>query len=112
MAHTIDGKNFQYSKKEVYESIFNADLNELKKRKIYKGNALYISPYSNQFTNGALNGGKGEHRPYSEDFAECVVKYIKRPEVLFKMFPKKAEYINNILHKYNQKQISRWVECR
>lgn len=112
LAHTIDGKNFQYSKKEVYESIFNEDLNELKKRKIYKGNALYVSPYSNQFTNDALNGGKGEHRPYSEDFAECVVEYIKRPEVLFKMFPKKAEYINNILHKYNQKQISRWVECQ
>ena len=112
LAHTIDGKNFQYSKKEVYESIFNNDLNELKKRKIYKGNALYVSPYSNQFTNDALNGGKGEHRPYSEDFAECVVEYIKRPEVLFKLFPKKAEYINNILHKYNQKQIYRWVECQ
>ena len=105
LAHTIDGDNYKYSNKDVFEPIYMEDFKSLKEVGIYKGNALYISPYSNQFTNEAINGGKGYNRPYSEDFAECVVAYFKDPKKLFQLFPKKGEYINNILHKYSHEEV-------
>ncbi len=105
LAHTIDGKNYRYSNKDIYEPIFMEDFRSLYDTGIYKGNALYISPYSNHFTNEAINGGRGHNRPYSEDFAECVVAYFKNPKKLFQLFPNKGDYINNIFHKYTKEEI-------
>ncbi|WP_458405990.1 phage minor head protein [Methanobrevibacter sp.] len=107
LAHTIDGKNFKYSNSSEYEKIYNKCKQELLDKKIYKGTQLYISEYSQKFTNNALNGGDGAHRPYSEDFAECVVEYIHNPKHIFQQFPEKGDYINNILHNYTQDEVKK-----
>lgn len=108
LAHTIDGKSFKYSNDSYYETIYNEGKQRLLDKKIYNEKNAHISEYSRDFTKDALNGGEGSHRPYSEDFAECVVAYIHDPETLFYMFPEKGDYINNILHKYNQQEIKRF----
>lgn len=105
LAHTIDGDNFRYSNSEFYEIIYNEGKQKLLNKKIYNESNAHISKYSRDFTNEALNGGKGYNRPYSEDFAECVVEYIKNPKHLFQMFPEKGDYINKILHKYSQEEV-------
>ena len=105
LAHTIDGDNFRYSNSEFYEIIYNESKQKLLDKKIYNESNAHISKYSRDFTYEALNGGKGYNRPYSEDFAECVVEYIKNPKHLFQMFPEKGDYINKILHKYSQEEV-------
>ena len=108
LAHTIDGTNFKYSNSSEYEKIYNKCKQALIDKKIYKGTQLYISEYSQKFTNNALSGGEGAHRPYSEDFAECVVEYIHNPSHIFQQFPEKGEYINNILHNYTQEEVKKF----
>lgn len=105
LAHTIDGKSFKYSNNDYYGTIYNICKQRLIDKGIYTESQIYISEYSQKFTNGALAGGAGNHRPYSEDFAECVVAYIHNPHTLFQRFPEKGDYINNILHKYNQEEV-------
>ncbi len=107
LAHTIDGKDFKYSNSSKYEEIYNVCKQALIDKKIYKGTQLYISEYSQKFTNNALKGGDGAHRPYSEDFAECVVEYIHNPKHIFQQFPEKGDYINNILHNYTQEEVKK-----
>ena len=107
LSHTIDGKDYVYSNSEEYARIYNKCKQRLLDKKIYGEDRVHISYYSRDFTNIALNGGKGSHRPYSEDFAECVVEYIANPYHLFQMFPEKGDYINNILHKYSQEEIKK-----
>lgn len=107
LSHTIDGKDYVYSNSEEYARIYNKCKQRLLDKKIYGERKAHISNYSRDFTNIALNGGKGKNRPYSEDFAECVVEYIVNPTHLFQMFPEKGDYINNILHKYSQEEIKK-----
>ncbi len=107
LSHTIDGKEYVYSNSDEYARIYHICKQRLLDKKIYGEREAHISNYSRDFTNTALNGGKGSHRPYSEDFAECVVAYFKNPKKLFQMFPEKGDYINNILHKYSQEEIKK-----
>lgn len=101
MVHTIDGNEYIYSNHPYFIKVFNLDKSKLDEITILNEEDRYVSKYSAKFTPNAINGGKGKDRPYSEDFAECVVEYLKDyPNFAWK-FPEKAKYINNIFHMYN-----------
>lgn len=59
----------------------------------YSKQDWYVSEYSANFTPKALNGEKGKGRPYSEDFAECVVEYFKNYDNFAWKFPEKANIL-------------------
>ena len=108
LGHTIDGPTFRHSNSDDYSTIYDLCKQRLIDKKIYTDNQIHIRKYIKNFTTRALNGGYGKHRPYSEDFAECVVLYIKKPNYLFQMFPEKGDYINNIIHKYSKEQVKKF----
>lgn len=101
LVHTIDGNEYIYSNHPDFIKAFNLDKSKLDEITILNEEDRYVSKYSAKFTPNAINGGKGKDRPYSEDFADCVVEYLKDyPNFAWK-FPEKAKYINNIFHMYN-----------
>lgn len=101
LVHTIDGDKYIYSNHPDFINAFNSDKRKLDEITILEEEDKYVSEYSANFTPNALNGGKGKDRPYSEDFAECVVEYFKNYDNFAWKFPEKAKYINNIFHKYD-----------
>lgn len=107
LAHTIDGPDYKYSNSDYFVVIYNKCKQRLIDKKIYNERKQYISEYAREFTNEALNGGKGKKRPYSEDFAECVVAYFHNPQKLFQLFPEKGDYINSILNKYSKEEVKK-----
>ena len=101
LVHTIDGNEYIYSNHPDFIKAFNLDKSKLDEITVLNEEDRYVSKYSAKFTPNAINGGKGKDRPYSEDFADCVVEYLKDyPNFAWK-FPEKAKYINNIFHMYN-----------
>ena len=101
LAHTIDGLDYIYSNHPDFIKAYNADKHRLDEISILDEEDRYISEYSAYFTPKAIAGVFGKDRPYSEDFAECLIEYFKDPDFLFWKFPEKAKYINNIFHKYD-----------
>lgn len=101
LVHTIDGDNYIYSNHPDFIEAFNLDKSKLDEITILEEEDRYVSEYSANFTSNALNGGKGKDRPYSEDFAECVVEYFKNYDNFAWKFPEKAKFINNLFHNYN-----------
>ena len=100
LVHTIDGDKFIYSNHPDFIKAYKSDKRRLDEISILEEPERYVSKYSANFTPNALNGEKGKNRPYSEDFAECVVEYFKNYHNFAWKFPEKAKYINNIFHKY------------
>ena len=101
LVHTIDGKEYIYSNHPDFIKAFKSDKRKLDEITILNEKDRYVSKYSSKFTPNAINGGKGKDRPYSEDFAECVVEYFKNYDNFAWKFPEKAKFINNIFHMYN-----------
>ena len=101
LVHTIDENEYIYSNHPDFIKAFNLDKSRLDEITILNEEDRYVSKYSAKFTPNAINGGKGKDRPYSEDFAECVVEYLKDYLNFAWKFPEKAKYINNIFHMYN-----------
>lgn len=101
LVHTIDGEEYIYSNHPDFIKAFKSDKRKLDEITILNEEDRYVSKYSAKFTQNALKGGKGGDRPYSEDFAECVVEYFKNYENFAWKFPEKAKYINDIFQIYN-----------
>ena len=101
LAHTIDGKDLIYSNNPNFIKAFKSDKDKLDEISILEEKDRYVSEYSANFTPNAINGGKCKSRPYSEDFAECVVEYFKNYDNFAWKFPEKAKYINDLFNTYN-----------
>lgn len=110
-AHNLEKeRGYFISNSKEYVLAFQKD----KRRLLGKGKDIeeaYVSDYAYEFTEAALDESreaykKYGHRPYSEDFAESVKYYLKKPQKFKQDFPEKAKFIEKILSGNPERHIS------